>query len=228
LAGEVSVIAIDGPVAAGKTVVGRELARRLGFKYLDTGIMYRAVGWLSQQQGIHPDDEEAIGELAQSITVRIVGEDSDRVMVGDQQVGPELHTPDIARYASLVATIPQVRRAMVREQRAMSAEGKIVVVGRDIGTVVLPDADLKIYLTASVEERARRRWRQFRREGREVDYAEVLQETKARDRRDSTRADSPLRAADDAVTLETDHLGVDRVVDLLLEQVRQRDKVAEG
>ena len=228
MSGGVSVIAIDGPVAAGKTVVGRKLARRLGFKYADTGIMYRAVGWLSRQQGLHPDDEEAIGRLAQSTTVRIVGEDSDQVMVGDQEVGPELHTPEIARYASLVATIPEVRRAMVREQRAMSAEGKIVMVGRDIGTVVLPDAELKIFLTASVEERARRRWRQFRREGREVDYNEVLQETRARDRRDSTRADSPLRAALDAVTLETDHLSVEQVVDLILEQVRQRAKVAEG
>lgn len=223
-----SVIAIDGPVAAGKTVVGRELARRLGFKYLDTGIMYRAVGWLSRQQGLYPDDEEAIGRLAQSATVRVVGEDSDQVMVGEQQVGPELHTPEIARYASLVATVPEVRRAMVREQRIISAEGKIVMVGRDIGTVVLPDADLKIFLTASVEERARRRWRQFRREGREVDYDEVLQETRARDRRDSTRADSPLLAALDAVTVETDDLSVDQVVDLILEQVRRCDKVAEG
>ena len=228
MSGGVSVIAIDGPVAAGKTVVGRELARRLGFRYLDTGIMYRAVGWLSRQQGLHPDDEEAMGRLAQSTSVRMISEDSDQVLVDAQQVGPELHTPEIARYASLVATIPEVRRAMVREQRAMAAEGDIVMVGRDIGTVVSPDADLKIFLTASVEERARRRWRQFRREGREVDYTEVLQETRARDRRDSTRADSPLLAAPDAVTLETDHLSVDQVVGLILEHVRQHDKVVEG
>ena len=110
----------------------------------------------------------------------------------------------------------------------MAAEGDIVMVGRDIGTVVSPDADLKIFLTASVEERARRRWRQFRREGREVDYTEVLQETRARDRRDSTRADSPLLAAPDAVTLETNHLSVDQVVGLILEYVRQHDKVVEG
>jgi cytidylate kinase len=224
----VSVIAIDGPVAAGKTVVGRELARRLGFKYLDTGIMYRAVGWLSRQQGLHPDDEGAIGRLAQNATVRVFGEDGDLVMVGEQQVGPELRTPEIARYASLVATIPEVRRAMVREQQVMSDEGKIVMVGRDIGTVVLPDADLKIFLTAAVEERARRRWRQLRQEGREVEYEEVLQETRARDRRDSTRADSPLLAAIDAITVETDHLSVEQVADLILEHVRQRDKVAEG
>jgi cytidylate kinase len=228
VSGGVSVIAIDGPVAAGKTVVGRELARCLGFRYLDTGIMYRAVGWLSRQQGLHPDDEEAMGRLAQSTSVRTISEDSDQVLVDAQQVGPELHTPEIALYASLVATIPEVRRAMVREQRAMAAEGDIVMVGRDIGTVVSPDADLKIFLTASVEERARRRWRQFRREGREVDYAEVLQETRARDRRDSTRADSPLLAAPDAVTLETDHLSVDQVVGLILEHVRQHDKVLEG
>jgi cytidylate kinase len=117
---------------------------------------------------------------------------------------------------------------MVREQQVMSDEGKIVMVGRDIGTVVLPDADLKIFLTAAVEERARRRWRQLRQEGREVEYDEVLQETRARDRRDSTRADSPLLAAIDAVTVETDHLSVEQVADLILEHVRQRDKVAEG
>ena len=227
LAGVVSVIAIDGPVAAGKTVVGRELARRLGFKYLDTGIMYRAVGWLARQQAVHIEDEEAVGKLAQSASIRIVGEDSDQVMVGEQPVGPELRSPDMARYASLVATIPEVRRAMVREQRAMAVAGKIVMVGRDIGTVVLPNADLKVFLTASVEERARRRWREFRREGREVDFSEVLQETRARDRRDSTRADSPLVPAQDAFLVETTDNDVNQVVDLILEQVQQRFGVAE-
>jgi cytidylate kinase len=223
----VNVIAIDGPVAAGKTVVGRELARRLGFKYLDTGIMYRAVAWLARRQGVRIEDEEAVGKLAQGAVVRIIGDDGDQVMAGEQQVGRELHSPDIARYASLVATIPEVRRAMVREQRAIAAAGKIVVVGRDIGTVVLPNADLKVFLTASVEERARRRWREFRREGREVDFSEVLQETKARDRRDSTRADSPLVPAPDAFLIDTTEYDVNQVVGLILEQAQQRFGVAE-
>jgi CMP/dCMP kinase len=220
----VNVIAIDGPVAAGKTVVGRELARRLGFRFLDTGIMYRAVGWLARQQAVHIEDEEALGKLAQGTSIRIVGEDSNQVIVGERQVGPELRSPDIARYASLVATIPEVRRAMVREQRAMAVEGKIVMVGRDIGTVVLPNADLKVFLTASVEERARRRWREFRRE---VDFSEVLQETRARDHRDSTRADSPLVPAQDAFLVDTTENDVNQVVDLILEQAQQRFGVAE-
>ena len=223
----VSVIAIDGPVAAGKTVVGGELARRLGFKYLDTGIMYRAVGWLARQQAVGMDDEAALGKLAQEASIRIVGEDSDQVMVGERQVGPELREPDTARYASLVATVHEVRRAMVREQRAIAAAGKIVMVGRDIGTVVLPDADLKVFLTASVEERARRRWREFRREGREVDFSEVLQETRARDRRDSTRADSPLVLSQDAILVDTTDHDIEQVVDLIMERVQQRFGVAE-
>lgn len=186
--------------------------------------MYRAVGWLARQQAVHIEDEEALGKLAQGTSIRIVGEDSNQVIVGERQVGPELRSPDIARYASLVATIPEVRRAMVREQRAMAVEGKIVMVGRDIGTVVLPNADLKVFLTASVEERARRRWREFRRE---VDFSEVLQETRARDHRDSTRADSPLVPAQDAFLVDTTENDVNQVVDLILEQAQQRFGVAE-
>jgi cytidylate kinase len=189
--------------------------------------MYRAVAWLARHQAVHIEDEEAVGKLAQSMSIRIIDDDNDQVMVGEEQVGRELHSPDIARYASLVATIPEVRRAMVREQRAIAAEGKIVMVGRDIGTVVLPGADLKVFLTASVEERARRRWREFRREGREVDFAEVLQETRARDRRDSTRADSPLAPAQDAFWVDTTNRNVNQVVELILEQAQQRFGVAE-
>jgi cytidylate kinase len=189
--------------------------------------MYRAVGWLARQEGVAMDDETALGALAQGISIRVQDQDSDRVIVGEHQVGPELFSPDIGRYASLVAVVPEVRQAMVREQRAMAAEGKIVMAGRDIGTVVLPHADLKLFITASVEERARRRWRDFRREGREIDFEEVLQETRARDRRDSTRADSPLTPAEDAIMLDTDQISVEEVVGLILEQIRQRCKPAE-
>jgi CMP/dCMP kinase len=219
LAEGVSVIAIDGPAAAGKTVVGRALALRLGFQYLDTGIMYRAVAWLAREKNVPVDDDDAVGALAEGMALRVLDSETDRVMIGDREVDSALQSPDVARNASLVAAIPRVRRAMVRQQRDLAGQGNIVMVGRDIGTVVLPNADLKVYLTASVEERARRRWRQFRQEGREVDYEDVLQETRARDRRDTTRADSPLRAAEDALQINSDHLSVEQVVDRIFEQI---------
>lgn len=215
----IAVIAIDGPAAAGKTVVGRALARRLDFRYLDTGIMYRAVAWLAREKGVPVDDDDAVGALAEGMSLRVLDSETDRVMIGDREVDSALQSPDVARNASLVAAIPQVRRAMVRQQRDLAGQGNIVMVGRDIGTVVLPNADLKVYLTASVEERARRRWRQFRQEGREVDYEDVLQETRARDRRDTTRADSPLRAAEDALQISSDHLSVEQVVGRIFEQI---------
>jgi CMP/dCMP kinase len=215
----IAVIAIDGPAAAGKTAVGRALARRLGFQYLDTGIMYRAVAWLAREKHVPVDDDDAVGALAEGMALRVLDSETDRVMIGDREVDSALQSPDVARNASLVAAIPRVRRAMVRQQRDLAGQGNIVMVGRDIGTVVLPNADLKVYLTASVEERARRRWRQFRQEGREVDYEDVLQETRARDRRDTTRADSPLRAAEDALQINSDHLSVEQVVDRIFEQI---------
>ena len=203
-------------MAAGKTSVGRELSRRLGFTYVDTGVMYRAVGWLSRERQVSLEDDAALGRLAREAPIRVEGQDGELVLVGDRQLGAELEEQDIARRASLVATIPEVRRAMVAQQRAMAAEGNIVMVGRDIGTVVAPEADLKVFITGSVRERARRRWRDLLREDRELDFEQVLQDTRARDHRDSTRADSPLLAAGDAVTIETDNLTVDQVVELII------------
>ena len=214
-----SVIAIDGPVAAGKTTVGREVARRLDYIYLDTGVMYRAVGWLSRERQVSLDDDAGLGRLAREVPIRVEVEESNLVTVGDRRLGVELEEQDVARRASLVATVPEVRRALVAQQRALAAEGDIVMVGRDIGTVVLPGADLKIFVTGSVRERARRRWRDLLREDREVDFEEVLQDTLARDNRDSTRADSPLVAADDAVTVDTDGMTVEQVVEQIISRL---------
>ncbi|MFQ6026393.1 MAG: (d)CMP kinase [Dehalococcoidia bacterium] len=212
----VNVITIDGPVAAGKTVVGRKVARRLGYRYLDTGIMYRAVTWLAHRRGISMEDAAGLGQLARDNPVRLQGEDSDRVMIGGHELGPELRDPEVDRLVSLVARVSQVRRELVRQQRALAAEGNMVMVGRDIGTVVLPDADLKIFMLASPEERSRRRHRDLLGQGHQVDYAQVLQETRRRDAIDSQREDSPLQPAADAHSVKTDGRTAEQVVELIL------------
>ncbi len=212
----VRTIAIDGPVAAGKTVVGRTVAERLGFWFLDTGVMYRAVTWLALSRGTPIDDEEALGALAEANTVRLVSDDGLRVAIAGREIGPELRGADVEGNVSQVSTAPPVRRALVVQQRAIAANGEIVMTGRDIGTVVLPDADLKVFLLASPERRANRRWQEMRGQGRDTDYQTVLRETIARDDIDSTRSDSPLRPAIDAWRLDTDRLTVDEVVERII------------
>ena len=219
--GEVTqVIAIDGPVAAGKTTVGRELARRLDLDYLDTGVMYRAITWLALRRKVSIADEAGLGRLAQESPIRLAGQDSSTVFVSGERVGPELWEPKVVRNVSQVARVPEVRRALVEQQRALAAEGRMVMVGRDIGTVVLPNADLKLFITASAEVRAHRRWQELRDQGQDPDLDQVLQETRERDRIDSQRADSPLIPAKDAVLVETDELSAEQVTDLIIQQVR--------
>ena len=216
---DVGVIAIDGPVAAGKTMAGRELAKRMDLRYLDTGVMYRAITWLALKNATPIEDEAALAALASETQIMLDGPNSDRVLVDGISVGPELRDAEVDHHVSLVSRIPSVRRALVMQQRRMASEGQIVMVGRDIGTVVLPKADLKIYITASSEERARRRWKEFQTQGRETDYQSVLNETKARDDLDSQRDDSPLKPAEDAWVLDTDGLTGDQVVDLIVQRV---------
>ena len=214
------VIAIDGPVAAGKTTVGRELARRLDLDYLDTGVMYRAITWLALRRKVSIADEAGLGRLAQESPIRLAGQDSSTVFVSGERVGPELWEPKVVRNVSQVARVPEVRRALVEQQRALAAEGRMVMVGRDIGTVVLPNADLKLFITASAEVRAHRRWQELRDQGQDPDLDQVLQKTRERDRIDSQRADSPLIPAKDAVLVETDELSAEQVTDLIIQQVR--------
>jgi cytidylate kinase len=217
----VSVIAIDGPVASGKTVVGRALARCLGFKFLDTGVMYRAITWLALCRNISVNDETSLGRLAKTTPISLKGQDSDRVLVGMNEVGSELRDPRVDSHVSLVSQVPGVRRALVQQQRMLAREGKIVMVGRDIGTVVLPDAPLKVFMSASVEERARRRWQDLLRQGHQADFSQVLRQTRERDRLDSQRADSPLTPAKDAFLLDTGGLSIQQVVDQILQWVHQ-------
>jgi cytidylate kinase len=202
-------------------MVGRELAKRLNLRYLDTGVMYRAITWLALKNATHIEDEVALGTLADETPIMLDSSNSDRVLVDGISVGPELREAEVDHHVSLVSRVSSVRSALVAQQRRMASEGKIVMVGRDIGTVVLPNADMKIYITASPEERARRRWKEFQAQGRETDYQSVLNETKARDDVDTQRDDSPLKPAEDAWVLDTDGLTGNEVVDLIVQRVTE-------
>lgn len=215
-------VAIDGPVASGKTTVGRLLAQKLGARFLDTGSMYRAVALEALRRGIDLDDEEALVDLARSLKMEVVASpQGHRLLVDGRDVTDRLRQPEVDRAVSLVAKVSGVRRALVAQQRAVAEGGPIVVVGRDIGTVVLPCARLKVYLDASPEERARRRWRELKSQGRPAALREVLRDLRRRDALDTGRQDSPLKPAPDAVIVETDDVPVEQVVERVLEALRR-------
>jgi cytidylate kinase len=216
------VIAIDGPSGAGKGTVARAIADALGYRHVDSGAMYRAVGWKALRDGIPLDDEAALEALAERS--RIVVTDS-RIAIDDADVTREIRTPAIDRAAASVARLPRVRSVLVRQQRELGAGGGIVMEGRDIGTVVFPDADVKIYLDASPEERARRRASDPAHAGMPAAVADVAKMMTERDRSDSTRTASPLYAAHDAVVVDTTDKNVESVVAEVLEVVRRQSQV---
>ena len=216
LAHGVSVIAIDGPVAAGKTAVGRKLAQSLGFAYLDTGIMYRAITWLALKNDVPVEDEAALGDLARTSPIELVGINIDQVSVAGHTLGPELRESPVDRNVSVVSKATSVRTEMVAQQRKIADQSNIVMIGRDIGTVVLPDADLKIYLTASPENRAKRRWQEMQDRGQVVELMTVLSEILKRDEIDTGRENSPLKPAEDAWELNTDGLNIQQVVQQII------------
>lgn len=212
-----SAVAIDGPVASGKSTVGERLARRLGYLYFDTGVMYRAVTWAALQRGIPIEDETQVTTLAQRLRIEVLpptAEDGRQytVLADGVDVTWAIRAPEVNAAVSIVSAYAGVREEMVRRQRLVASAGRVVMVGRDIGTVVLPDAGLKVYLDASVEERARRRWREMRARGERADYESVLMDLRRRDALDSGRTISPLRPASDAVIVDTTGLNVDQVV----------------
>jgi len=211
-----AIITIDGPVASGKTSLGRMLARWLGYQFLDTGIMYRAITWLALDQGLDLGDQDVLGRLAGECVMQPKGEDGSGVVLDGRELSEELRQPEVDRAVSLVSQAPAVRDALVEQQRRIATEGRIVMVGRDIGTVVLPDAELKIYVTASVRERARRRHMELRQKRTPIPYQQVLQDLEARDGLDTSRSHSPLRAADDAVRLITDGMGPGEVLERVM------------
>ena len=211
-----STIAIDGPAASGKSTIGEMLSQRLGYLYFDTGVMYRAVTWAALERSISIEDEAAVTALAEQLRIDVISPTLDdgrqyTVLADGVDVTWAIRAPEVDAHVSPVSAYPGVRRALVAQQRRVAAEGLVVMVGRDIGTVVLPDADFKLYLDASVEERARRRWREVRARGEEADYEVVLALMRRRDEIDSHRAASPLCVADDAVVVDTTDQGIEEV-----------------
>ena len=218
------IVAIDGPAGAGKSTVARMVARRLGPLFLDTGAMYRAVTWKALKEGLPLDDEAAMTRLARETTIEFVpGENGDRVLVDGQDVTDAIRTPEVTRHVSEVSAHAGVREVLVERQRELGKEGGVVAEGRDIGTVVFPQAPVKIFLVASPMERARRRAKDLEAKGHTVDLDELAAEIARRDAYDSNRAVSPLKPAPDAVHVDTDNLSVEQVVETILDIARQRD-----
>jgi cytidylate kinase len=216
-------IAIDGPVASGKSVVGRAVARQLGISFLDTGTMYRAFTWAALRRGIDPKDAATLTKLAKTLDMRLVIDgDRQKLLVDGMDATSHLRDPEVERAVSHVSAVHEVRTAMVALQRDIARDKPIVMVGRDIGTVVLKDATLKVFLKASPEVRARRRYDEQKEGGKSVSYQEVLAGLVKRDTIDTERTDSPLRPARDAVQIETDPLTVDGVVQKILELLKRR------
>lgn len=208
-------IAIDGPAGADKSTIARLVAKRLGLRYLDTGAMYRALTLAALERGVPCTDEEALLRVATSVDLEIVFDEEtkgNRVYLDGQDVTDLIRRPEVNAYVSLVSSHKKVRDFIVALQKEIARRGCIVMDGRDIGTVVMPDADWKIFLHASVEERARRRLRELRRNGHDVDLQELAEQIRQRDHFDSTRAISPLRKAEDAVEVDTTHLNIEEVV----------------
>lgn len=211
-------IAIDGPAGAGKSTVARAVAQHFGYLYIDTGAMYRAVTLYCLQKGIDVDDEEAVGRAAGEVDVRLVqSPDGLRVFLNGADVTREIRRPEVGDRVSQVARWASVREAMVKLQRAMSEGGGVVMDGRDIGTVVLPSADVKVFLTASPEERASRRYRELVARGEDVSFAQVFESIRTRDFVDSSRRLSPLRKAPDAVEIDTTGKSAEEVTRLIID-----------
>jgi CMP/dCMP kinase len=211
-----SIIAIDGPAASGKSTLGRRLADSLGYLFFDTGVMYRAVTWIALQGGMDLGDEAVVTDLAEKIQIDVAPASKDDgrvcdVIVEGNDITWETRRPEVDANVSVVSAYRGVRSAMSKQQRRIGQRGRVVMVGRDIGTVVLPEADLKIYLDASAQQRARRRSNEVKARGNEADYEDILDHMIERDRIDSTRDVAPLRAADDAVVIDSDSMSADEV-----------------
>jgi len=219
-------IAIDGPAGAGKSTIARILAEKLGFIYIDTGAMYRAITYAALQNHIPLDDSAGLKELAARTRIDLVrsGAGAQLVLLDGRDVSEEIRSPLVSQKVSLVASHPGVREALVRKQQQMAECQDVVMDGRDIGTVVLPNADVKIYLTASLAERARRRYEEMRAKGYAGTYDQVKADVEARDDLDQNRAVSPLRAAPDAVCLDTTDSTPEEIVQRILQLIREKKR----
>ena len=216
------VVAIDGPAGAGKSTIAKLVAEKLGYAYIDTGAMYRSVAWKFLQTG-KDFDEDLISTLAKTMVIEFKPEASvNRVFVDGAEVTDAIRSAEVTANVSRVAAIGAVREAMVAQQRRMGESGGVLMDGRDIGTVVFPNAQLKIFLTASVEERALRRYKELMAKGQDVDLAQLKENIASRDKQDSERAISPLRQAEDALLLDTSHMNIEQVTAKILHLVEEK------
>ena len=214
------IIAIDGPAGSGKSTVAQLIASRLNFKYIETGSMYRAVAWKAQQAGIDPEDAERISEVARKISIEFLpGTERQKVMVDGEDLTPLLKTEIIGRLAAIVAANPTVREIMVAQQQKMGRDGNVVMDGRDIGTVVFPDADKKFFMVADQKERAQRRHEEIKVKSPEVTFEKIYEQLRQRDFEDENRAVSPLVPAEDSIRLDTTNMNIDEVVSHMIEVI---------
>lgn len=217
------VIAIDGPSGAGKSTAARRLAERLGYIYIDTGAMYRAIGWKAKREGIDPADETKLADLCGRTEVTIKEDNNDpRFSVDGIDVTGEIRTPEMGMMASAVSKSPAVRARLLTLQRELGRGGGVVMDGRDIGTVVFPDADVKFYLEASAGERGKRRYLELKAKGMDVDRARITKEIEERDRQDSGRALAPLKKADDALLIDSSAMSIEDVLDRMLSEIKKK------
>ena len=220
------IIAVDGPAGAGKSSSSRLLAEQLGYRYIDTGALYRAVGLLAWERGIRPDDQDGLTVLCSSLSLRFVaGTDGPRLLLGERDVTADIRRPEVSQMASQVSAHPVVRKRLLVLQRELGKDGGVVMEGRDIGTAVFPDADVKFYLDALPEERGRRRYTELQQQGASADLMETVQEMAERDRRDSGRVHAPLRKAEEAVVIDTTMLPLAEVVRVMATHVQNRASV---
>lgn len=222
------IIAIDGPSGAGKSTLGRMIARELGYLYIDTGAMYRAVALAVLESNVSLNDAQAVAAVAESADIKLEGDpDSLRVSLNGRDVSEEIRTEEVSHASSVISTVPEVRRTLVERQRKMGKRGRVVLDGRDIGTVVFPNADIKFFLTAQPQERATRRFKEERLRERDVTFEETLTDINTRDQRDSTREDSPLAIADQAVVIDSTDLSIEEVGERMLAVIRDRPSSKE-
>ncbi len=217
------IIAIDGPAASGKSTTAQLLAQKLGYVYIDTGAMYRACALKAKKMGIDINDEESIRELLDDIDIRIENHNSkNRIFLDGEDVSEDIRADDISALASAISAIPAVRYKMVELQRKMGEKGGVILDGRDIGTFVFPTAEVKFFLTANPEVRAKRRWLELQQKGINKDFSEVLADLVKRDNNDSQRALAPLKKADDAIEVDTSNMTIEEQTDYLYQIIRSR------
>ena len=217
------IIAIDGPAASGKSTTAQLLAKKLGYLYIDTGAMYRACALKAKKMGIDINDEESIRELLDDIDIRIENHNSkNRIFLDGEDVSEDIRADDISALASAISAIPAVRYKMVELQRKMGEKGGVILDGRDIGTFVFPTAEVKFFLTASPEIRAKRRWLELQQKGINKDFSEVLADLVKRDNNDSQRALAPLKKAEDAIEIDTSNMTIEEQTDCLYQIIRSR------